>query len=164
MNIAVIGIGQSLRGDDGIGLKAVQRWSLEFPATAGDPRVQIHLLETPGLELLEYLEDADAVILVDAVSTGRDAGTIQVVSPIPEVPPSVAEKTAHGFGITEVLALARKTGAPLPECRILIGIEGTEFGMGTGLSDSVRQALPAAVARIQEKISDLLSATTMENH
>jgi hydrogenase maturation protease len=157
MSIAVIGIGQSLRGDDGIGPEAVRQWTNDFPQTATDPRIQILLLETPGLGLLDDLAEADAVILVDAVSTGKPAGTVCVFDPIPDTSLSAAEKTAHGFGVAESISLARKTGERLPEHLILIGVEGGQYELGRSLSDPVRAALPVAVEKIQETVSDLLS-------
>ncbi len=157
MNIAVIGIGQSLRGDDGIGPEAVRRWTAGFPQTAENPQIQILLLDTPGLGLLDDLESPDAAILVDAVSTGRPAGTVRVFDPIPNTSLSAAEKTAHGFGVAESISLARKTGARLPERLILIGIEGGQYELGRSFSDSVRAALPAAAEKIQEIVSNFLS-------
>jgi hydrogenase maturation protease len=157
MNIAVIGIGQSLRGDDGIGPATIRQWSLDFPATASNPRVKTILLETPGLDLLDCFEGSDSVILVDAICTGRPAGTIQVIMSLPESGLSAAEKTAHGFGVAESISVARKTGMPLPERLILIGIEGRRYDLGSGLSDPVRAAIPDAAARIQEKVIEFLS-------
>jgi hydrogenase maturation protease len=157
MNIIVIGIGQSLRGDDGIGPEAVGLWSTVHPQTAEDPRIRILLLETPGLGLLADLETPDAAVLVDAVSTGRSAGSVGVFDPIPDTGLSAAEKTAHGFGVAESISVARKTGARLPPRLVLIGIEGEQYELGRGLSDSVRAALPAAAEKIQQVVSGLLS-------
>ncbi len=163
MNIAVIGIGQSLRGDDGIGPEAVRQWTADFPQTAANPRIHTLLLETPGLGLLDDLAGADAVILVDAVATGKPAGTLRVFDPIPNTSLSAAEKTAHGFGIAESISLARKTGARLPERLILIGIEGGQYELGRSLSDPVRAALPLAVDKIQEIITNLLSTKSTKD-
>ncbi|MGB7537085.1 MAG: hydrogenase maturation protease [Anaerolineales bacterium] len=157
MNIAVIGIGQSLRGDDGIGPEAVRRWTADFPATANDPHIHILLLESPGLGLLDDLEAAEAAILVDAVSTGHPAGTVRVFDPIPNTRLSAAEKTSHGFGVAESISVARKTGARLPQRLILIGVEGGQYELGRSLSDPVRAAIPAAVEKIQEMVSSLIS-------
>jgi hydrogenase maturation protease len=163
MNIAVIGIGQSLRGDDGIGPETVRRWTADFPQTATDPRIQTLLLETPGLGLLDDLAGSDAVILVDAVSTGQPTGTVRVFDPIPDTSLSAAEKTSHGFGVVESISLARKTGARLPESLILIGVEGGQYELGRSLSDPVRAALPVAVEKIQEIITNLLSTKSTKD-
>jgi hydrogenase maturation protease len=157
MKITLIGIGQSLRGDDGIGPAAVRQWSLDFSATASDPRVNILSLETPGLDLLEYLEGADAAVLVDAVSTGKSPGTVQVMASIPESGLSASEKTAHGFGVAETISVARKTGIRLPQRLILIGIEGKQFELGSGLSEPVHLAIPEAVREIQKLVAEALA-------
>jgi hydrogenase maturation protease len=163
MNIAVIGIGQSLRGDDGIGPEAVRRWSVHCAPTAKDPQIHILFLETPGLGLLDDLEAADAAILVDAVSTKHPPGSVRIFDPIPNTSLSAAEKTAHGFGVAESISVARKTGARLPQRLILIGIEGNRYGLGEGLSDPVRAALPLAVEKIQELLLDVLSTKKIKN-
>jgi hydrogenase maturation protease len=157
MNIAVIGIGQSLRGDDGIGPEAVRRWITEFPADTQDPRIQTRLLETPGLGLIDYLQECDAAILVDAVSTGGSEGAVRIFESTPETMLTPAEKTAHGFGVVETLSLARKSGIQLPSRLILIGIEGHHYELGRSLSGPVREAIPKAVEAIQEKVSQLMS-------
>jgi hydrogenase maturation protease len=154
MNVTVFGVGQSLRGDDGIGPEAVCRWSLMYPSTAADPRVQILLLETPGLNLLDFLEKADS---------GQPAGRVQVITQIPDSGLSAAEKTAHGFGIAETLSVARKTRTRLPEHLILIGIEGKNYELGSGLSDPVRAALTAAVEKIQEIVINFLSTKSTKD-
>ncbi len=161
MKISVIGIGQSLRGDDGIGPEAVHRWSQDRPPISPDPRVETVFLETPGLDLLEYLEDTDAAVLVDAVSSGNIPGTVQVVTSFPETGISSGEKTAHGFGVAETIALARKSGSRMPGRLTLIGIEASEFTMGRGLSEPVRLAIPEVVREIQRIIDEWKTAATV---
>ncbi|MCK7527480.1 MAG: hypothetical protein MZV64_62685 [Ignavibacteriales bacterium] len=58
--VAVIGIGQSLRGDDAAGLEAVRQWREKFPETASRLEVQVEAGELPGLALLDVLNDVDA--------------------------------------------------------------------------------------------------------
>jgi hydrogenase maturation protease len=109
-------------------------------------------LETPGLGLLDYFADADAAVLVDAVSSGKPPGTVQVFDPFPESLPRAGEKTAHGFGAAEAVALARTSGKRLPQRLILIGIEASGFALGNGLSGPVRDAMPRAVKAIQQAV------------
>jgi hydrogenase maturation protease len=158
MKITIVGIGQSLRGDDGIGPEAVRRWSqMQSPPTR-DPLIETVFSDAPGLELLEQLEGADAAIIVDAVSSDSSPGTIRVMSSIPDSHWSPGEKTAHGFGVAETLALAKATGARLPEQLILIGIEGHQYALGEELSSPVRSAIPQVVEEIQKAIFEILSA------
>ena len=157
MNITVIGIGQPLRGDDGIGPEAVRRWLLSYSPNPSDPLIKTVLLETPGIDLLDFLAEMDVAILVDAVSTGKPPGMVQVFSSFPETGLSAAEKTAHGFGVAETIAIARKSGVRLPGRLVLIGIEGSRYDLGSGLSEPVRQAIPEAVREIQKQVYEFFS-------
>ncbi|MGD0806617.1 MAG: hydrogenase maturation protease [Anaerolineales bacterium] len=152
MNITLVGIGQPLRGDDGVGPEAVRQWSHDQPRTASDPNIKTIIIETPGLELLELIQDSDVVILVDAVDGGDPAGTVRVRTALPEANFTPAEKTAHGFGVAETVALAKKIGACLPSHIIFIGVEGSKWKLGEDLSDPVRRAVPDAVREIQNQI------------
>ncbi|MFN2300009.1 MAG: hydrogenase maturation protease [Anaerolineales bacterium] len=161
MRLLVLGIGHELRGDDGAGPQAVRCWQQQHPAVLHDPIIDILLMETPGLELLDYLEGADAAVLVDAVTSGKPPGTVQVFDPFPESRPSAGEKTAHGFGIAESIALARTAGKRLPDVLILIGIEVSQVALGSNLSEPVRLAMPQAVKAIQQAVESAASAGSM---
>ncbi len=56
MKIAVIGIGQSMRGDDAAGLDAIRQWKVEYPETATRPDIRVETSELPGLDLIDRLE------------------------------------------------------------------------------------------------------------
>jgi hydrogenase maturation protease len=152
MTIALIGIGQSLRGDDGAGPETVRLWSRDHPQSSADPNLHIITAETPGLELLELIRDTDAAILVDAAESGEPAGTVRVRTSLPAPGSTPAEKSAHGFGVAETLALAGIVGARLPARLVFITVEGSCWDMGTDLSDPVRRAIPGAVREIQNQM------------
>jgi hydrogenase maturation protease len=152
MNITLIAIGQPLRGDDGVGPEAVRQWARENPQYSTDPNLKTIVTETPGLDLLDFLQDADVAILVDAVQSGEPAGTVRVHESLPEAGLTPAEKSAHGLGVAETIALAKRIGARLPPRIRFIGVEGSSWGLGESLSDPVRRALPDAVREIQNQI------------
>jgi hydrogenase maturation protease len=156
MRIAVLGIGQTLRGDDGAGPEAVRLWSAGFLLPLPGHILRHDILETPGLGLIDSLQECDSALLVDAVSTGKPPGTLSVFAPIPETGLSAAEKTAHGFGVAETLTLARRSGQRLPDRLVLLGIEGEQYELGKGMSDPVRAVLPRAAAEIQRIISEFV--------
>jgi hydrogenase maturation protease len=157
MKLLVLGIGQPFRGDDGAGPEAVRLWQRTFRTVSPEHTVETLLLETPGLGLLDHLERADAAILVDAVSSDRPPGTVRVFPSFPETRPAAGEKTAHGFGAAETLALARKAGKRLPDPLILIGIEAQGFALGNGLSEPVQRAMPQAAAAIQQAVEEWIA-------
>jgi hydrogenase maturation protease len=151
MILLVLGIGQSLRGDDAAGLEAVRLWQQTYPQTA--QRVQVELFELPGLALLDRLEGMEAAILVDALQTNLTPGTIHRLGPEELAAFTLDSQSAHGWGVAETLALGRSLYPWLAQCRItLIGIAGSAFEMGAALSPAVQAALPEAAALIEKEV------------
>jgi hydrogenase maturation protease len=155
MNILVLGIGQSLRGDDAAGLEAVRRWQTLHPATAA--RVRVEVTELPGLGLLDLLKGMDAAVLVDAVRSEQPAGTLLVLGQDDLAAFTPGSGSAHGWGAAETLALGRRLNPSLADLRLtLIGIAGTDFSMGAELRPEVRAALDKAAEAIERKVNTLL--------
>jgi hydrogenase maturation protease len=155
MKILVLGIGQSLRGDDGAGLEAVRLWQQTHADTAG--RVKVEISELPGVGLLEYLQDMEAAILVDAVDGNSPPGTVHRITPeeVDAFRPGFG--SAHGWGVAETLELGRSLYPDLARCRItLIGIEAGCMEMGTGLSQPVQESLSKAAKMIEQELQALL--------
>ncbi|MCJ7432376.1 MAG: hydrogenase maturation protease [Anaerolineales bacterium] len=156
--IIVIGLGQSMRGDDGAGPQAVRQWQESFPETAGRLEVRVETLELPGLDLLSYLDGMDAAILVDAVQSSALPGTLHRFRLNDTSSFTSDAQSAHGWGVAETLQLGCAIYPSLAKCRvILIGLAGKDFEMGAKLSPEVEAALPEAVEMIQREVSRLLN-------
>ena len=157
MRIAVIGLGQSLRGDDAVGLEAVRQWQEKFPETASRPEIRIETSELPGLALLDLLDGCEAAILIDALQSSASPGTIRCLSPEKLSAFETDSKSAHGWGVTETLRLGQKLNPSLKKLHIqLIGVEADQFQMGAGLSQQIQQALPQACEAIQTAVESFL--------
>jgi len=157
-DVVIIGIGQTLRGDDAAGLKAVALWQETYPATAGRSNLRVELAELPGMGLLALLESAQAAILVDAVHSGAPPGTIHLLSEADLGSFDKSSASAHGWGIAETLALGRQlTPQQMPTNIRLVGIEAGELGMGQALSAPVVASLPQAAERIEKAIGEVFS-------
>jgi hydrogenase maturation protease len=155
MKILVLGIGQSLRGDDGAGLEAVRLWQATYPKTA--QQVNVLLSELPGLGMLDLLDGTEAAILVDAVHGSAAAGTLHRIAPEKLESFTTGSASAHGWGVAETLHLGRMLYPELDSYRItLIGIEAGTFELGAGLSPQVQAALPEAARLIEREIQDVL--------
>src|SRR5271169_1314552 len=137
MKIAVIGIGQSLRGDDAAGLDAIRQWKEEYPETANRSDICVEASELPGLALIDLLDDTDAAIIVDAVKSSAKPGTIHRISPDELSAFMPDAQSAHGWGVAETLQLGRELYPTLKNLPIrLIGIEAEQVSMGAGLSQT----------------------------
>jgi hydrogenase maturation protease len=155
MNILVLGIGQSLRGDDASGLEAVRIWRGKYPQTA--QKVRVELSEVPGLSLLDRLNSMDAAILVDALHASAAPGTLYRLGPDELASFTTDTQSGHGWGVAETLALGRSLYPALAQNRItLIGIVGAQFDLGADLSPAVQVALLDVIVLIEKEIQGLL--------
>jgi hydrogenase maturation protease len=157
MQIAVIGIGQSMRGDDAAGLEAVRLWQRIHASTAERPEVQVAMVEEPVLELVDLLDGMDAAILVDAVCSGATAGTLHHIESDRLSDFQDESASTHGWGIARVLRLckAMRPKEGKPRIRIL-GIEAEQMEAGADLTLPIRRALPFVSSAIEEEIKALL--------
>ena len=156
-NIVVVGIGQTLRGDDAAGLEAVRRWEARYPDSAGRPGLRVEISELPGLDLLNLLEGAQAAVIVDAVRSSAPPGKIHRLSPDDLAAFTPDASSAHGWGVAETLQLGRTLSPSLAKCRLtLIGIEAGQMSMGAGLSPEVERVIDAASDLIEKALKALL--------
>lgn len=137
---AVIGLGNPLMGDDGFGLVALARlrdeWTLDGVELADGG--------TWGMSLLPLIEDADRVVLLDAIASGADPGDV-VVLERERLPIYLTRKLSpHQVDMRDVLATAEWRGK-LPEETVAIGVEPSVVKMGLELSPEVEKAVDAAI-------------------
>ena len=148
--IKIIGIGQSLRGDDAAGLAAVRLWQETYQGETQRSDIQVELAELPGIGLLNLLEGSRIAILVDAVRSEATPGTIHLLSGDQLEAFTGGTSSAHGWGVAETLALVQKL-MPLiiPKKLLLVGIEASDISLGESLSPAVERALPMAALIIE---------------
>lgn len=145
----VIGLGNPLMADDGVGLAALA--ALRDGDDLG-PAVELVDGGTWGMNLLPILETASRVILLDAIRTGAAPGTLVELSR-EELPRGLAHKLSpHQIDLREVLALGELRGT-LPGRMVAIGLEPAVVEMSTELSPAVAAALPALVARVRTHLA-----------
>ena len=155
----VLGVGNVLLRDDGVGARVVQELAR---LTADDPSAVPSgtlLVDggTLGLDLLQTVRGARSLLLVDAVNLGRAPGTVTLLRG-QAITAAGVDGAAPG-GVGELLAMGRLMRW-LPDPVTLLGIEAGDTGMGVGLSPGVEAAVPAAVemARLELRVLDELAA------
>jgi hydrogenase maturation protease len=134
----VLGLGNILLRDEGIGVWVAESLSREF-----DFPPEVTMLEggTLGLDLLPRLDGVERLLLVDAVKLGREPGEIvrldgDAVSAALDV-----KISPHQVGVQDLLAAARLMGRE-PSRVVLWGMEPERLDPGTGFSPRVAEALP----------------------
>ena len=144
--ILVLGVGNTLMGDDGVGVYAVQALSERYDLPA---HVRVVDGGVAGLRLLSEIATADYMIIVDAMKHGGEAGMIQRFHGNEIIPRRGPLVSAHEGGIAELLATAEFTGQ-LPPTDI-IGVEPLSVDtVVLELSPPLSCALPQVIAAIVE--------------
>lgn len=156
MRVTVIGIGQTLRGDDAAGIEAVRLWETAFPHTALHNDVSVQYSELPGLALLDMLDGFDGAVIVDAVESGGQPGKVHRIAQEELAAFTAGSKSAHGWGVAETLELGRQLN-PAREMHIrLVGIQAGQMELGQPMSAAVQEALEAASRAIEAEVQALL--------
>lgn len=141
----VLGLGNELLSDDGVGVHAVRRLQAEGVEGAV-------LLDggTLGFALAGEVAEASALVVVDAAALGGEPGDVAVFEDA-ELDGLLhgGGRDAHGAGLAQMLAGARLIGG-LPERRALVGIQPDATDWGTDLTPTVAAALPTACGRVRE--------------
>jgi hydrogenase maturation protease len=149
--LLVLGLGNALLGDDGIGPAAVSLLRSQYVMPDG-----VRLLDggTLGLSLLPYLEQADAAILIDAINGDGPAGTFIHLEG-EDVGPAVAMRLSpHQVGVADLLDGARWLER-YPKHVVLLGLVPGSIELNVGLSPKVAEALPQLLTKIVAAVGEL---------
>lgn len=144
----VLGLGNPLMGDDGVGFAALERLRADYDLP---PEVRPLDGGTLGLNLLPLLEAADEVILLDAIDTGAAPGAV-VALERHELPRYFLHKLSpHQIDLREVLALAEWRGT-LPGEIVAFGVQPARvelyYGLSPEVADEVGYLAALAAARL----------------
>ncbi|SDF29151.1 hydrogenase maturation protease [Sporolituus thermophilus] len=152
-DIVVVGFGNLLMGDDGAGIRVVERLNdLGLPSgvKALDGGVA-------SFEVLAGLRQAQAIIIVDAMAAGGAPGAVYRMTPADLGAPAPDRAfSLHEFTLLEALHLAAKV-APLPPV-VIYGIEPASVELGLELTPPVAQAVERVANLIMDELRSELNA------
>jgi hydrogenase maturation protease len=142
--ILILGLGNPLQGDDGIGCRVVR----ELEQRTLPDQVEVMDGGTPGIGLLNLFEGRRRVIIIDAAEMGRAPGEVVRFRP-PEVAlTGAAERfSLHRSGVANALALANELRLALPEI-IVFGVQPAQAGWSDQLSPAVQAAVDHVIQAI----------------
>lgn len=151
VRLLVLGLGNVLCGDDGLGAVAIARIRARYEIPEG-----VSVLDggTLGLSLLPYVEDAEKLILVDAIRAEEPPGSFVRLEG-EDVGPAVAGRlSVHQVGVADLLDAARWRGR-LPEELVLLGLVPETLEVGLTRSVRVEAGLSGLVDRVVQEVSRL---------
>lgn len=149
--VLVLGLGNVLLGDDGVGAAAIARLEREYRIPPG---VRVEDGGTLGLALLDLLTSAERVILVDAVRTDVPAGTLVRLAGA-DVMDAVRDRLSpHQVGVADLLDAARLIGR-YPATVTLLGLVPDNIDLAVVRSAAVEGALETLVDAIVREVQSL---------
>jgi hydrogenase maturation protease len=159
MKTIVVGLGNPILGDDGIGWRVAEEVKKQLPSPiraepdgeagrgAGvDGEVTVEFLSLGGLSLMEHLIGYERAILIDAIASDQAQGSV-ILSKLSKMPDysGLHTTSAHDTSLQNALKLGKMMGANLPEAVTVIGIVTNQvYDFSEELSPPVAEAIPTA--------------------
>jgi hydrogenase maturation protease len=159
MKTLVVVLGNPILGDDGVGWKVAEEVKKQLtslpspkrrlgiiPSGGAGGEVNVEFLSLGGISLMEHLIGYERAILIDAVNSDQEVGSL-IVSNLNDMPDYSAFHiaSAHDTSLHNALKLGKSMGACLPKEVIVVGI-ATEriYDFSETLSPVIEQAVPKA--------------------
>ncbi len=171
MKILIVGLGNPILGDDGIGWHVAEAVSRRIGVPLGDAplpglsppkpqRVTIERYSLAGLSLMERLSGFDYVILIDALNTGWYPQAKIVHFTLADMDDLTYghSASAHDVSLKSALQLGRRMGEPLPpdDHIHIVAIEAQHvYDFQEGLSPRIAEALPEAVQTVIQLLEQI---------
>ena len=157
MRTLVLGLGNELLGDDGVGALAARTLKAQL-----DERSDVDVVESPlcGLALLDLLLGYDRALILDAIMTGmHPPGTIIELGPEDLDP--VCAPSPHYAGLPEIFSIAEQLALKFPQDIRILAVEVEDpYTLGAGLSSCVTRALETLVRRVQTRLTCLAPSSS----
>lgn len=151
LNVLVLGAGNILLSDEGIGVRVVEALQQRHQLPEG---VEVLDGGTCGMDLLDVIAGRDHLILVDAVDTGSPPGTIVRLKDN-EIPAVFRTKSSpHQLGLQDVLALLRLLDSA-PAHVTVIGVQPASLELGLELTSLIAARLDAMVKMVADELAAL---------
>ena len=149
--ITVLGIGNPIMSDDGVGLEILERLRVHYT----DQR-HLEFVDggTSGMELLPTIQDAESLLVLDALAPTAHSNPGDVVTLIGDQIPRLlnSKLSPHQVGLLDLLSAARRVA--------VVGVVAESTELHVGLTPTVTRALPGAVAEARTLLDEWLCHST----
>ncbi len=142
----IIGLGNSILRDDGVGIHAVREIGRRLSATGLDSTVDIVETEVAGFALMELMTGWKQVILLDCIQfDGVEPGSVVQIEP-EDLHTSLRLRSVHDIDLPTVIELGRRLGFAMPKKLVIFGVQAEDsLTFGESLTDSAKRGMKQAV-------------------
>mgnify|MGYP006273590141 FL=1 len=149
-DVAVVAVGNPIMGDDGVGAEVIER--LEASGLGDRESVTLANAGTTAFFALEAMSGCDRAIVVDAISTGAEPGTVHEYRYVDGAfAGAVPEMTMHDFSFAEALRAGREA-YEIPREVLILGVEPERIEMSMELSEPIAAAVPDLARLIESRL------------
>jgi len=144
-NTLILGIGNTLLSDEGLGIHLLHYLRSNYPDLPG-----VTYLDggTLSFSLAPEIEDCDSLVVLDAAQLEAEPGAIRLlVGPDMDAFVGHGKRSVHEVGLADLMTIATLLNR-LPPRRALLGIQPAEFGWGETTSAVVARVLPEAASQV----------------
>ena len=151
MKTIIIGLGNPILGDDGVGWKVAEEVKKQLPP---EPMGAVEFLSLGGISLMEHLIGYERAILIDAMASDQEPGTV-ITSNLMEMPDVSAFHitSAHDTSLQTALKLGKAMGADLPEKVTVVGIATNHV---YDFSEELSLPVTGAISKAAQIVIELL--------
>lgn len=155
MSTRIIGLGNSILTDDGVGIYTVRELRRSLDESGLDIDVDIVETEVGGFALMELMSGWKRVILVDSIQfAGLGPGTVLRIQP-DDLHTSLRLRSVHDIDLPTVIELGRKLGLSMPGEVVVFGIQAEDaLTFGESLTDAAERGMKEAVTLVLNEIRD----------
>lgn len=168
MKTIVIGLGNPILGDDGVGWKVAEEVKRQLTLAAASVNIRktrgkggkkdcvdVEFLSLGGLRLMEHLIGYERAILIDAINSDQETGSV-IVTKLSALPDSstLHSTSVHDTSLQNALRLGKSMGASLPEDVIVVGITTSHV---YDFSEQLSPPVAAAIPSVMKIVIDLLA-------
>lgn len=158
MKTLILGLGNELYGDDGVGLEVIRQLE-NRPALEKLKQKHPLTLEASnltGLKLLDIITGYDVLIIIDTIKTSQPhTGRIKVLdgSQLRHIP----GPSPHYVSIPQMINLGRELGLPMPRVVKIIAVEAKDiYHLGEGLTPEMQAAITRIIQTLTQVLTEVL--------
>jgi hydrogenase maturation protease len=153
--ITILGLGNTLFSDEGVGVHILPLLEEMFK---DDSSIEIIEGSTDGMKLLGPVEDAEYLIIIDAINAGKPGGTLISIKG-EEIPAYFGIKMSiHQLGFQEVL-MAAKLRDRYPNHIVMLGMQPSSLELGVQLTETNQMKLPELANLVKEQVNQWRDAS-----
>jgi hydrogenase maturation protease len=158
MKTLILGLGNELYGDDGVGLEVIRQMESHphLKKLRQKHPISLEASNLTGLKLLDIIAGYDVLIIIDTIKTSQPAtGKIRLLegSDLRHIP----GPSPHYVSIPQMIDLGQQIGLKMPQIIKIIAVEAKNiYYLGEGLSPEMKASVPRIIQTLTQVLAEVL--------